>query len=150
MLRTCLFLIVLQRSFALRLALQQAENVLLGGVGLGQHRGGRLLQDLVFGQVCGFQSKVCILDAAFGSRQVGRDVGQVVHSVVQPVGHRTQFGTLNIDCLDGGIDSDRSPGVCLGGIRLRLLTGERWYRVESQVHRRSYQQYSPLFGFVCL
>ena len=91
-LRTCLFLIVLQRSFALRLALQQAENVLLGGIGLGQHRGGRLLQDLVFGQVCGFQSKVCILDAAFGSRQVGRDVGQVVHSVVQPVGHRTQFG----------------------------------------------------------
>ena len=61
------FLIVLQRGFALRLALQQAENVLLGCVGLGQHRGGRLLQDLVFGQVCGFQSKICILDAAFGS-----------------------------------------------------------------------------------
>ena len=104
MLRTCLFLIVLQRSFALRLALQQAENVLLGGVGLGQHRGGRLLQDLVFGQVCGFQSKICILDAAFGSRQVGRDVGQVVHSVVQPVGHRTQFGTLDVHCLDGSIN----------------------------------------------
>jgi hypothetical protein len=60
-------LIVLQRSVALRLALQQAENVLLGCVGLGQHRGGRLLQDLVFGQICGFQSKICILDAAFGS-----------------------------------------------------------------------------------
>ena len=47
-------LIVLQRSFALRLALQQAENVLLGGIGLSQHCGGRLLHDLVFGQVCGF------------------------------------------------------------------------------------------------
>ena len=32
-------LIVLQRSVAIRLALQQAENVLLGCVGLGQHSG---------------------------------------------------------------------------------------------------------------
>ena len=60
-------LIVLQRSVALRLALQQAENVLLGCVGLGQHRGRGLLQDLVFGQVCGFQSKVCILDATLAA-----------------------------------------------------------------------------------
>ena len=88
-----LLLIVLQRCVALRLALQQAENVLLGCVGLGQHRGRRLLQDLVFGQVCGFQSKVCILDAAFRSRQVGRDVGQVVDRVVQPVRDRTQLWT---------------------------------------------------------
>lgn len=104
------FLIVLQRSFALRLALQQAENVLLGCVGLGQHRGGRLLQDLVFGQVCGFQSKICILDAAFGSRQVGRDVGQVVHSVVQPVGDRTQFRPLIVDVLDGIVDCRNGSG----------------------------------------
>ena len=34
-----LLLIVLQRCVALRLALQQAENVLLGCVGLGQHSG---------------------------------------------------------------------------------------------------------------
>jgi hypothetical protein len=56
-----------------------------------------LLQDLVFGQVCGFQSKIRILDAAFGSRQVGRDVGQVVDSVVLPVGNRTQFRPLSVD-----------------------------------------------------
>ena len=62
---------VLRRSAALSLALQQAQNVLLRRVGLCQHRGRRLLQDLVFGQICGFQSKVCILNAAFRSRQVG-------------------------------------------------------------------------------
>ncbi len=97
-------MIVLQRCVALRLALQQAENVLLGCVGLGQHRGRGLLQDLVFGQVCSFQSKVCILDAAFGSRQVGRDVGQIVESVLQTVGDRTLFRSLVIYLSDSKVN----------------------------------------------
>ena len=84
--------------------MQQAENVLLGGVGLCQHRGGRLLEDLVFGQVCSFQSKVCILGAAVLSLRNGRDVGKVVDSLVQPFGNRNQFRTLNDYCHTGTVN----------------------------------------------
>jgi hypothetical protein len=86
------------------LPLQQAQHIFLRRVGLGQHRGRRLLQDLVFGKICGFQCKVCVLDPASGSRQVGRDVGQIVESVRQTVGDRTLFRSLVIYLSDSKVN----------------------------------------------
>ena len=41
-----------------------------------------LIEDLQLGQLRGLKCKVRILNPASGSRQVGRDIGQVVHRVI--------------------------------------------------------------------
>ena len=61
-------------SWALTLALQQAQHTLLGGIRLCQHRGGRLLEDLRLGEVGAFCREVGILNAALRSGHVRRDV----------------------------------------------------------------------------
>ena len=52
------------------MALQQSEAALRGGVGLGQHRGRGLLQDLGAGEVGGFLREVGVGDGALGGRGV--------------------------------------------------------------------------------
>ena len=71
--------------FSLRLALEKCQDALLRLVGLGQHAGGGLRQDLVLRQVAGFSSEVRILNLALGGSGVGADVAQIVDGVIQTV-----------------------------------------------------------------
>ena len=77
----------------------------------GQHRSGRLLQDLVLCQLGVLKGKVCILNAASGSRQVGRDVGQVVHRVAQAFGNGPELRALDVHRCYRRVDLSRCrPG----------------------------------------
>lgn len=49
-------------------------------------------------------AKSASLDPASGSRQVGRDVGQIVESVLQTVGDRTLFRSLVIYLSDSKVN----------------------------------------------
>ena len=61
-------------SWALALALQQAQHTLLGGIRLCQHRCGRLLEDLRLGEVGAFCREVGILNASLRRGNVRLDV----------------------------------------------------------------------------
>ena len=86
------------------LALQQAQNTLLRGIRLCQHRGGRLAHDLVLGQVCSFLRKVNIFDARLGCFGVYNHIAQVVDRVIQAVGHCAQFRTCRVHILQRAVD----------------------------------------------
>ena len=72
-------------SWALTLALQQAQHTLLGGISLCQHRGGRLLEDLRLGEVGAFCREVGILNAAFRRGDIGRDIRKVRDRVIEAI-----------------------------------------------------------------
>src|ERR1700761_8159360 len=57
-------------SFVLRELLEQREDVLRDGVGLGHHRRRSLLQDLGLGQLRGRRGVVRVLDLTLGACQV--------------------------------------------------------------------------------
>src|SRR5690606_9428872 len=82
---------------------QQAEDRLRQLVGLGQHRGTRLLHDLVLGQVGSLGCVVGIQYAAAGSGGVLSNVLQVADGRLEAVLHRTQLGTFAVDLLHGTV-----------------------------------------------
>jgi len=76
---------------------QQRQHVLRRLVGLSDHRGGCLAEDLGLGHGGGFGRIVGILDAAAGIRQVGDVVGQVVDRRFEPVLACAQRGARGVD-----------------------------------------------------
>ena len=69
---------------------QEAEDALRGLVGLGQHRGAGLLQDLQLGEVDHLGGHVHVADAALGRGQVLLVGGEVVERVLEAVLHRAE------------------------------------------------------------
>ena len=65
------------------LALKQAQYRLLRGVGLGQHRSGRLAQNLGLRQLGRLDRKVSVLDTALRCLGVHHDTRQVRDGVVE-------------------------------------------------------------------
>ena len=66
---------LLSLGLEILLWLQQAQDVLLGCIGLRQHRSCGLVEDLQLGQLRSLKCKVGILNPTSGRRQIGRDVG---------------------------------------------------------------------------
>ena len=97
--------------YRLGLLLQQAQDVLLGCVGLRQHCSCSLIEDLQLSQLRSLKCKVRILNTTSGCRQIGRDIGQIVHRVVQAIGHGSEFRALNAHRCNGCVDLGySSPG----------------------------------------
>lgn len=78
-------------------ALQQAEHVLRDLVGLGQHCGAGLLQDLGPGEFRRFLGEVGIADTAAGCRQVFRGGLQVGDHRGEAVLDRAEVGADAVD-----------------------------------------------------
>ena len=78
-----------------------------GTHGLRQHRSCGLVEDLQLGQLGRFKGKVCVLNTASGSRQVGRDVGQIVDRVAQPVENSAKLRALDFHRCDGSVKLSR-------------------------------------------
>ncbi len=96
------------RSLARLPLAEQAEHSLWQLVSLGQDRSTSLLQDLIFGQLRGFSSKVSITDPAASSRGVLGDVLQVRDSVLKTVLHSTELCALTVDIGDRTVDNTES------------------------------------------
>src|SRR5690554_2967594 len=95
---------------------EQAQHVLRQGIGLGEHRGAGLLQNLRAGQVGGLGRKVSIENPAARGREVlGRGL-QVAHRGFETRLQRTEAGTLAVDQVQGGIYGlERVGGVLEAG-----------------------------------
>jgi hypothetical protein len=65
--------------------LEQGENALRQLVGLGQHGGAGLLQDLTTGQGGGFRCKIGVLDPAARCREIFRGGLQVADGALEAV-----------------------------------------------------------------
>ena len=92
------------------LLLEKRQNGLLRSVGLSQHRGGCLLQDLLLGQVGRFRSEVGILNTAQACLDrlgVGR---QVRHGVIKPVTDSAIGCTVCCDRGDCSVDRVNEAG----------------------------------------
>ena len=85
-------------------------------VGLGQHGGRRLAQDVVLGEFHHLLRHVDVADAGFGCRQVFVGNTQVVDGVVDTVLHRTEGRTLAGHPVDRQVDlTDRPVGQFVAG-----------------------------------
>src|SRR5690554_3346791 len=95
---------------------EQAQHVLRQGIGLGEHRGAGLLQNLRAGQVGGLGRKVSIENPAARGREVlGRGL-QVAHRGFETRLQRTEAGTLTVDQVQRGIYGlERVGGVLEAG-----------------------------------
>ena len=91
---------------------EEREDTLRGLVGLREHRGAGLGQDLVPGELDHFLRHVGVADAALrGGQVLDRDV-EVVDGVVEPVLDGTQVGASGRHRLDRGVDRlDRVGGT---------------------------------------
>lgn len=100
------------------LLLQQTQNSLRQLLGLGKDRGTSLLQDLVFAQVGGFSSEVCILNTATCGRRVLRNVLQVRDGIIKTILNSTKGSTLRVYLSDSAIyDLNRFLRICSGSDR---------------------------------
>src|SRR5450830_52700 len=112
-----------------RLTAQQGQHAVWQRVGLGQHGGTCLLQNLAARQVGSFRSEVGVLDPAAGSRQVFRGRLQVRHNSAEAVLVRAQCSFRRVDRGQGGVDGaegslctrsradvDRADRVGRGGV----------------------------------
>ena len=116
---------------------EQLQNVLRQLVGLGQHGGSRLAQDVVLGEFHHLLRHVDVADAGFGCRQVLVSHAQVVDGVVDTVLHRTEGSTLAGHPVDRQVDlADRPVGQFITGdldvvhaqSRAEVLEGIEWLR----------------------
>src|SRR6185312_4797844 len=83
-----------------RFLTEQLEDRLRDLVGLGEHGGAGLLQDLRAGHVGHFHRIVGVLDARLGSRQVGGGGGEVSDGRLEAVLGRAEAGTHVVDLGD--------------------------------------------------
>src|SRR5574343_354179 len=94
--------------------LEQRQHRLWLLVGLGQHGGGRLLNDLATSQFGGGLRVICIPNAAAGGRCIGRYIRQVVGRVGEAVHGGTHFGATAVHCSNCSVQSsDCRIRVCL-------------------------------------
>src|SRR6185436_16754104 len=95
---------------------QEREHALAGLVGLGQHRGAGLGQDLALGEVHHLCGHVHVADPALGCRHVLGCDREVVDGVLEAVLHGTEVGAYSGDVLEGQVDRvHRVLGVRGGG-----------------------------------
>ena len=80
--------------------LQQRHDALGLLVSLGEHGGGRLLQNLSFRQLRGGLGVVGVHDGAARLGHIGRNIGQIVGSVSQSVDRRAEVGASGIDRIE--------------------------------------------------
>src|SRR5690606_20140009 len=101
-----------------------AQQLQHGGrqlVGLGQDRGGCLLQGLLLGQLGGFVGEVDVLDTTTGCSGVFHDRGQVGDGAVETVLHGTQVGALGVDVGDGLVNDEQGLLSGVGSLDLGVL-----------------------------
>lgn len=96
--------------------LEQGENALRQLVGLGQHGGAGLLQDLTTGQGGGFCCKIGVLDPAARCREIFRGGLQVADGALEAVLQSTVLGALVIHGCQGRInDGQGQLRIVVGG-----------------------------------
>src|SRR3954471_13479842 len=97
-------------------SLQQLEHRLRGLVGLREHGGAGLREDLVLRELDHLRRHVRVTDPALGRRHVLDGDVEVVDRVLEPVLERTQVRARRGDTLDGGVErGDRVLGRGRGG-----------------------------------
>src|SRR3954454_4692741 len=97
-------------------SLQQHEHRLRGLVGLREHGGAGLREDLVLRELDHLRRHVRVTDPALGRRHVLDGDVEVVDRVLEPVLERTQVRARRGDTLDGGVErGDRVLGRGRGG-----------------------------------
>ena len=94
----------------------QLHHALLALVGLGQHGGRRLAEDLLLGESGRFRREVGVFDAALRVGQVGDVVGQVVDRRFEAVLHRTEVGAGRRDRLQRVVEGRQVGGRRRGGV----------------------------------
>src|SRR4051812_30310779 len=97
-------------------SLEQLEHRLRGLVGLREHGGAGLREDLVLRELDHLRRHVRVTDPALGRRHVLDGDVEVVDRVLEPVLERTQVRARRGDTLDGGVErGDRVLGRGRGG-----------------------------------
>ena len=110
-------------------SLEQLEHRLRGLVGLREHGGAGLGEDLALGEVDHLGRHVDVADAALGRRQVLDGDVEVVDRVLEPVLVGTELGADGGDVLERGVErADRGDGV--GRAREVRRAGREAGRVE--------------------
>ena len=89
---------------------EQGQDALGRLVGLRQHRGAGLGQDLRAGEVHHLLRHVGVADPALGGGEVLDRHVEVVDGVLEAVLDRTELGALGRDALDGGVDRGEVRG----------------------------------------
>src|SRR3954452_23906435 len=93
-------------------SLQQLEHRLRGLVGLREHGGAGLREDLVLRELDHLRRHVRVTDPALGRRHVLDGDVEVVDRVLEPVLERTEVGTRRRERRDRGVDLvQRALGV---------------------------------------
>jgi hypothetical protein len=96
--------------------LEKLENGLAPLVGLGQHCGTGLIEDLVFGVPDHLVRHVGIADAGFGSLHIFGSHVQTTDRVFQPVLVGAKIGSLLVDDLDRLVEgSNGTVGIVQTG-----------------------------------
>src|SRR5690606_9411617 len=124
------------------LALQQLQNILRFGVGLGQYRQACLLQHPGSGQFGGFRGEIRVLNPGAGCRQVFCGLVQVGNGGLEAVLARTQVSPDAVDFANGIVDGDQGQIRAFAGADVDVVQGyivigcdtcDGWQIVESAI-----------------
>src|SRR5690606_26898279 len=86
------------------LLLQERQNLLRTGIGLGQHRDTRLLQYLGLGHFRGLSCEVGVQDTALGSTHILDRGAQVCNGGLKAVLDRTELTTQTVHCFQSRVN----------------------------------------------
>ncbi|PAV71432.1 hypothetical protein WR25_24683 [Diploscapter pachys] len=101
------------------------SHALLALIGLGQHRGGCLAQDLRLGEGSRFGREIGVRDLALRRGKIGGVGGEVVHRRLELVLRGTQAGAVGADRLQCRVDRGERGVGCAGEVERRRVGDRR-------------------------